>query len=199
MTRTLIAAAVIALVTGCNNPAPSVGTPAVTTAPDTNEMPLEFETEPLAVDSGSVTEQDPTRLAGAAWTAKQCVLSVPGDASELLAANGAPTRLQGFFIAPDDQPAGKFDIVLKGETENYHVPASTGWERTDVADFFKMPQLASSGFDVGADLSNVPAGRYKVDFLMDRDGAQYFCESGKYLLVAASTANGDRSPTEDGV
>lgn len=186
MKRTLIALAVVALVAGCNNsPAPGSDAAAVTTAPEESQKPLEFETTPLVVDAAAVTEQDPALRAGAAWTAKQCALTVPGDAAEMESASAGPTRLTGFFIAPDDQPAGEFDIVLKGETRNFRIPAKTGWDRSDVASFFKMPQLATSGFDVNADLSGVATGNYKVDFMLERAGAKHFCESGKTLVVKA--------------
>lgn len=186
MKRTLIALALVTLVAGCNKP--TTDGPAVTTAPSEAEKPVKFESTPLVVDAASVVEQDPKLIADAAWTTKQCVLTVPGDAAEMQGATSGPTRLTGFFIAPDDQPAGEFDIVLKGESTNYRIPAKTGWDRTDVADFFKLPQLASTGFDANVDLSMVPAGKYKVDFVLDRAGAKHFCESGKHLVLAGSTS-----------
>lgn len=195
MTRTMIALAALALAGGCNNPAPDPDAPAaVTTAPDEREMPLTFETAPMTVDAASVIQQDPAVLAAAAWTAKQCSLTVPGDAADFSSEVAGPTRFTGFFIGPDDQPAGDFKIVLKGQDADYLIPARTGWDRTDVADYFQLPQLASSGFDVNADLSGVAEGAYRVDFVLERNGA-FFCESGKRLLVENSA--GVASPSGD--
>ena len=178
-----------ATVVGCGQ-APSDGTPAVTTTPSEDAKPIKFETASLQVAAASVKEQDAAVLAAAEWTAKQCSLMLPGvpdSQHDLDAAAAGPTRLAGFFIAPDDQPAGEFEVVLKGDAKNYSFPAKTGWDRTDVADFFKMPQLASVGYDVMVDLSGVEAGKYEIDYMLDRSGKKFFCESGSNLVVQPAT------------
>lgn len=158
--------------------------PAATTTPPESRKPDRFETSPLVVDANSVVTQEKGILAGAAWTAKQCALTTPDDGDQLVAEeSGNQTRLAGYFIAPDDRPAGAFDIVLSGESVDYKVPSRTGWDRSDVAEFFKAPELASSGFDLNVDLGSLPSGEYKVDFLLDRDGTKFFCESGKRLVI----------------
>lgn len=143
-----------------------------------------FETAPLVVDSGSISEQDPAVLAAAEWTRKQCSLNVNNDEKEVSHDSGRAVQMSGFFIAPNDQPAGNFDIVLKGKEINYVIPAKTGWDRTDVAHYFNQPQLDSSGYDVHFVLpSNVHSGRYEVNFMVELEGKNFFCESGKVLLV----------------
>lgn len=187
MKHTLIAMAFIAALTaGCNQQAPADGTPAVTTTPSEAAKPIHFEVAPLQVGAKSINEQDRSVLAGAAWTAKQCSLTlkgIPESQMDIEAAKIGSTHFSGFFIDPRDQPAGEFEIVLKGEQKNFSIPAKTGWDRTDVADFFKLPQLANSGFDVMADLSTVPSGKYKIDYMVERDGAKFFCESGKTVVI----------------
>lgn len=185
-----LAFVLVAAVVGCSQ-APSGGDSAVTTAPREEAKPVQFETTPLQVAAASVKEQDPAVLAAAEWTAKQCSLTLPDmpdNQLDLDAAGTGPTHLAGFFIAPADQPAGDFEVVLKGEAKNYSFPVKTGWDRTDVADFFKMPQLASAGYDVMVDLSGVDAGKYKINYMVDRSGKKFFCESGRNLVVKASAA-----------
>lgn len=196
MKRTLLAMAVVVAMVGCTEQtgAPVSGTPAVTTSPPEAAKPVSFETAPLVVEADSVTVQDPAILAAAAWTQKQCVLTLPGDPAEFEANANGPTRLTGFMIAPDDTSAGTFEIVLKGEKTNYSIPAKTGWDRSDVADFFKMPQLADSGFDANVDLAKVMPGNYKVDYVVERGGSRHFCESGKTLVVKAG--GGSAAPAE---
>ena len=197
MKHTLLAMALVVAMVGCTEQtgAPISGTPAVTTTPSEAAKPMTFQTTPLIVEADSVTAQDPALLAAAAWTQKQCVLTLPGDPAEFKASPSGPTRLTGFKIAPDDTSAGAFEIVLKGETSNYSIPAKTGWDRTDVADFFKMPQLVSSGYDLMVDLSGVAAGRYKIDYMVDRGGKKFFCESGKHLVVKQPVADAAAQPT----
>lgn len=155
--------------------------PAVTTNPADVQKPA---TSPLLIDGAQVKLQEPSVLAGATWTTKQCSLTTPDDGKDLSAQANSPTRLEGFFIDPQDAPAGEFEIVLKGDGANYGIPAKTGWERADVATFFKVPALATAGYDVLVTLdSSVPKGEYDVDLMLERGGVKYFCESGKRLLV----------------
>lgn len=189
--RMKIAVCVVAVIAaGCtktpDNNAVNAASPAVTTTPPKEAPAPTFEAAPLTVSADMVKAQDPAILAAANWTAKQCDLTLSEGTdpkADVLAVQGGPTAFSGFFIDPKDQPAGDFKIILKGDGTQYAIPARTGWDRSDVASFFKMPQLANSGFDVRADLANVPDGRYKVDFLLSRGDLGYFCESGKTVVV----------------
>lgn len=182
--RLLFLASIWVIVAGCNR-APTDDSPSVTTSPSESAKPIEFQTAPIEIRADAVAKQDVAVLAAAAWTTKQCALVIK-DATdsevELVAASSGFTEMAGFFIDPEDHPAGEFQIVLKGNNSNYAIPARTGWDRTDVADYFKMPQLASSGYHVLADLAQLPSGSYEVDFMVARDGVNYFCESGKRLI-----------------
>lgn len=186
--KRLLTLAALAALAACNRQQPAAGG-AVTTTPTEAQKPLAFESAPLTVKADAVKEQDPAILAGATWTRKQCALTlkeVPDAQADVPAAASGSTHLAGFFIDPKDQPAGNFEIVLKGESKNFSIPAKTGWDRSDVAEFFKLPQLANSGYDVNVDLSGVPDGKYKIDYMADRGGTRYFCESGKNLVVASA-------------
>lgn len=183
--KRLFVLAVMTALAACSKQ-PAMTGPAVTTTPAEAQRPLVFESKPLEVKADGVKEQDPAVLAGATWTQKQCSLTLkdaPDTTVDVDANPDGVTELAGFFIDPGNQPAGEFQIVLKGETKNFSIPAKTGWDRSDVATYFKMPQLANSGYDVTADLAGVEPGKYKVDFMVDRSGTKYFCESGKSLVV----------------
>ena len=183
--KRLLMLAVMATLAACSKQPASTG-PAITTTPSDARKPSAFETAPLVVKADAVKEQDSAILAGATWTRKQCSLTlkgVPDSQVDVPAAVNGSTHLAGFFIDPKDQPAGSFEIVLKGDSKNFAIAAKTGWDRSDVAEFFKLPQLANSGYDVDVDLSGLPAGKYKIDYMVDRGGTRYFCESGKDLVV----------------
>lgn len=176
---------VATVMTACSRENPASRSPAVTTTPSAEEKPVFTEKEPLIVDPASISEQNPAVLASAAWTKRQCAVATPADGIELHAAvAGGATEIAGYFIAPDNAPAGAFDLVLKGESRNFHIPARTGWDRSDVAEYFNAPALASSGYRISVKLKpEVPAGAYELDLMLDRSGTKYFCESGKILIV----------------
>lgn len=137
----------------------------------------------VAIEPVAVVELDPVLREMASWTAKACEL-VTGEGSGMAVDADQVAIFEGFFIDPFDSPAGTFDIVLKGaDSRILAIPATTGASRPDVADFFKVRALERSGFRVSASLKDVPPGRYAVDFMLERAGQHYFCESGKQLVV----------------
>src|SRR4249919_1334333 len=175
----VIAAGVLA---GCQGQAPA---PAATqTASPTSAQAPEASAPAsvAAVDETKVVEFDAGSLKQATWTGKACDVKVPDGATETVATKGSANQIEGYVIDPSDAPAGAFDFILKGD-KSFSIPATTGASRPDVAEFFKIPALANSGFQFTTTLANVPAGRYTVDFVMDRNGTKFFCESGKTLVV----------------
>lgn len=184
MKQTILFAAIVAgMLTGCEGQAPaptasqtaSSSTPAQAPAAD---VPVAV----AAVDETKVVEFDAKVLTQATWTGKACDVKVPDGTTEKVVTKGTANLLEGYVIDPSDAPAGAFDFVLKGE-KSFQIPASTGAPRPDVAEFFKIPALETSGFQFTTTLASIPAGRYTVDFVMDRTGTKYFCESGKTLIV----------------
>lgn len=131
--------------------------------------------------ASSIREYDAGLLAKASWTGKACDLKVDSGDSIALS-KGAKVVLQGYLVDPANSPAGNFDLVLKGD-KSYAIALTTGYPRPDVAEYFKAPSLATAGFAVRTGLESVAPGTYTVDFVMDRDGATYFCESGKKVVV----------------
>jgi hypothetical protein len=175
----LFAAMTVGMLAGCEGqaPAPNVSQPATAAAP-TQSAPATV----AAADETKIGEFDATTLTKATWTGKACDVKVPDGTVEKVVTKGSANLLEGYVIDPSNAPAGEFEVVLKGE-KSFSIPASTGASRPDVAEFFKIPALATSGFQFTTTLESIPAGRYSVDFVMDRAGTKYFCESGKTLIV----------------
>lgn len=181
--RVAVLSAFFILAAGCHSEAPQR-----TAQGATDDGDAKSELPPMQVAATAVQEQAPAVLAKANWTRKACALTVANvddSVKEVPVAPGNPARLSGYFIDPEDQPAGDFSIVLLGLDRNYTFAAKTGWDRTDVAKYFGKPQLANSGFDVSVDLSGIPDGTYKVDYVVDRHTGSFFCESGKALTKAS--------------
>lgn len=182
----LTAAALAIALVGCNSPTAPAATDTPTVvipAPGDSAVTPPPVTEPaMVIDDASITELDPAVLAEASWTAKPCALSSEQDAKDIVAARGVPFVMEGYMVDPSNVPAGEFDVVLKG-AEQFRIPVKTGWQRQDVADFFKVPALVESGFLFSTTFGGVPAGRYDVDFVVEREGVNYFCESGKTLTL----------------
>ena len=180
MKRKVLFLITTALLAGCHSEAPQ----------REGKTKSKFETTPLTVQLSDVKEVDSQSLSAANWTRKSCALSVPEvpeTQKEIALGNTGHIRLSGYFIDPADQPAGKFEFALVGEKKTFIFPARTGWDRTDVAEYFEMPQLETSGFDVDVDLNSLPVGSYKINYLVDRKDGKFFCESGKILVKADST------------
>ncbi|RYE59288.1 MAG: hypothetical protein EOP20_05010 [Hyphomicrobiales bacterium] len=177
----MIVVIAVALV-GCNAQAPSAGAP---TAVAPLQAPTETgarEASPEIIVDASIVELDPAVLAGATWTAKACALTSEENAREITARRGQPLVMEGYVVDPSDAPAGGFDVVLKGDKQ-FRIPAHTGRSRPDVAAFFKVPALAEAGYLFSTTFGAVPPGTYAVDFMLERAGIKYFCESGKTLVL----------------
>ena len=183
---TLFAVIAAATLAACQGQAPAqspVATDAgVSSASNAQRTGFDMPQTVAAVDEAKVVEVDTAALTKATWTGKACDLKVPEGTSEMTVSKGGTNQLEGYVVDPADAPAGKFDFILKAD-KSFAIPASTGASRPDVAEFFKIPALATAGFKFTTTLANVPAGRYMVNFVMDRNGTQYFCESGKAIVV----------------
>lgn len=146
-------------------------------------QPKIAEPAQFIVDEASVGPLAEESLAKAEWTRKACSLDdVGGLKDAIVAKKGEASIWSGYVIDPIDTPAGDFSIVLKGATA-IAIPAKTGAYRPDVAEYFGHPALETAGFRVSTTLQSVPAGAYSVIFVLNRDGRDYFCESGKEITV----------------
>jgi hypothetical protein len=136
------------------------------------------------VASGKVVLLDSDALVGAQSTGTACSLDTIDDsyAKEASLENTKPHVFRGWMLSESRQPAGKFDLVLKG-TPSYAIAASTGETRKDVGEYFKDPAMSTAGFSVSSDLSGVPAGVHDIIFVIERNGRTYYCDSGKKLSL----------------
>ena len=130
----------------------------------------------------AISEFDASQPASAIWTGKACDLKTPEGSSSLELAKGGEVVFEGYLIDPTDAPGGDFSLVLKG-TPSYAIAMTTGQPRPDVAEYFKVPALASAGFAGRTALEGVAPGSYTMSFVMIRDGQQFFCDSGKTISV----------------
>jgi len=123
------------------------------------------------------------RLASAHWTRQACSLDMVDQGPPGVEISRKDVhRLDGFLLGQDGLAAGGFHVVLKG-ADQFRAPARTGKARPDVAAYFRRPELAAAGFEIGLSLAAVPPGAYEVVFLIDRPQGDYFCESGKRIRV----------------
>lgn len=153
---------------GCSEPPPPRSAAAVAPAPDS---------------AGAPRPVDVAALDAAEWTRQACDLTVPDGGGVLRHRPGTATVFEGFFIGPDNRPAGAFDFVLRGPAGAHAVSTETGFPRPDVATYFKNEALAAAGFRFSSTLDGIPAGTYDVDFHVETSGKRYFCESGKQVEI----------------
>lgn len=74
-------------------------------------------------------------------------------------------------------------IVLAGSHAKYSVAVPTGAQRPDVAKAQGKPELVTSGYQVNADLSGVPAGTYTVELHYHAAGKAWRCDTTRTLSV----------------
>jgi hypothetical protein len=138
-----------------------------------------------AVAEGGITTLDPAVLSEAKWTGAGCSLdTVDGNYSKdgVRLTSGKSHVFRGWILNAAKQPAGKFGLVFKGAT-TFVVAASTGVSRSDVGAFYKNPALNSAGFNFSTTLTPIPAGDYRMSFIIQESGHAHFCDAGKTLTV----------------
>lgn len=90
-------------------------------------------------------------------------------------------KLIGFGIGKSKgEPLGAFTAYLASAAAVYKIAGQTDLERPDVVAFFKAPGTLKSGFQVNADLREVPAGDYMI--YLQGAGGQY-CPTHHVLRV----------------
>lgn len=109
---------------------------------------------------------------------------VDGPAKEVTSvANPAQVKLVGWGAnaAAGTSPQSVF-IELAGATP-YFIKASTGVQRPDVATTLKKPGLATSGWEVAANLTDLPAGTYPLKLLMVDGNQGLSCDTHRSLQI----------------
>jgi len=72
-------------------------------------------------------------------------------------------KLIGFgTVKSKGEPLGAFTAYLAGTAAVYKIAGKTDLERPDVVSFFKAPGTLKSGFQIDADLREVPTGDYMI-------------------------------------
>lgn len=94
-----------------------------------------------------------------------------------------PLHLRGWLSNAEHKPAGQFRLVLSGESSAWAIPASTGALRPDVSKYYGQPALGIAGFDLMADLAQLPAGTYAIMLVFEADGGLLTCDAGKRLQL----------------
>jgi len=104
----------------------------------------------------------------------------PNDAS---ISDKARITLQGWA---GNVPAGtspqQIFIEFEGASKVY-IQAAHGLKRPDVADFFKKPGLADTGWVAYADLSEMAAGAYKVRIIQVEGQSGLVCDSNHSIVI----------------
>lgn len=72
-------------------------------------------------------------------------------------------------IKSKGEPLGSFTALLASDRGVYRMSGQTNLERPDVVAFFKTPGMLKSGFQIDADLRDLPAGDYRI-FLQGSGG-----------------------------
>lgn len=114
-----------------------------------------------------------------------CALDVVNDqpAKDALISDKARVKLHGWA---GNVPAGtspkQVVIELEGPSKVY-VETALGIKRPDVADAFKKPGLADTGWIAYADLSEAAAGTYKVHIIQVEGHSGLVCDSNKSIAI----------------
>ena len=168
-TTTTTTVAVVALVlaaalSGCNSEnsapkdasAPAEAPGAAASATPAQALPVDDNNSPSQVQGG--------------WRANgvdglQCQLdTISGQAAKTgqKIRREAGISLEGWAFENGQAPVEKLALILVKGEEAYAARAKGGIARPDVAEAFKLPALANTGFTTMMDLSAVPAGTYAL-------------------------------------
>lgn len=153
-----------------------------------SEKQPEKAAAPVATPAPSFAKATAVRPA-----AIQSTQSLP-DACRLDAVNDQPAKdawisekarikLSGWAgnVAAGTSPKQIF-VELEGPSKAY-IQAAHGIKRSDVADHFKKPGLADTGWVAYADLSGMAAGDYKVRIIQVEGQAGLVCDSKNSIVI----------------
>ena len=89
-----------------------------------------------------------------------------GSKNNYAVRKGKAYKLIGFSTNVEKGAVPKSIVMLLVGAESYAINATTGLERPDVATYFKVPALASAGYQIDAGFDVVNPGEY-ADFVLD--------------------------------
>lgn len=143
------------------------------------------ETSKLRVDSASIVGFNPLRRENGTWTKQGCTLTFPENKDLIEVTSSSLHLFEGFFLSYESSDPGAFEFVLLGKPYSYAIPVRTNVDRTDVAEYFKKESALHTGYRFETSLDGVEPGIYMVDLFYQKDGVDYFCETGKKMNVKA--------------
>lgn len=97
-------------------------------------------------------------------------------------ASGSDVIFGGWAGNGQGQAAEQFVLVLKGTSDSYAVPLTTGVERADVAKAWNSEGMAKSGYNVSASLAGVTADTYAL-YAADPANSAADCDLHRTLTV----------------
>ena len=72
---------------------------------------------------------------------------------------------------------------IKQDTGFYYIKTASGTKRQDVADVFKKPGLADTGWEVFVSLSDMPGGIYEVHIMMLVEDKWLTCDTKRVIQI----------------
>lgn len=141
------------------------------------------EPELLEIPSSAITVFNPLRRENGTWTGKGCTWTTPANKDIVEATVGSRLAVDGYFLTHESGDPGSFEFVLLGKAKSYAIPVRTNYDRPDVAEYFKSPNALHTGYRFAITLEGVDPGSYDVDLFYQVDGVDFFCETGKKLLI----------------
>lgn len=176
----------------------SVGVLAAALAACGNSTPLPSSgpaSSASAAVSGPAAAYTPSSGAFAAVPASALQGRAPTSSCNLDAVNGQPVggaplpqastaMFAGWAADAEDKAVpANVQLVLHGDHADYGVEAATGMPRPDVASANKLSVLATSGYEVRADLAAVAPGTYTPVLEFDVVGKRLTCTTQAKVTV----------------
>ena len=115
-----------------------------------------------------------------------CALDIVNDKLVITSASAQlhkPLSMQGWITNSDGQAPGKFDLLLIEGPDVYGVKVASGINRPDVAKVLHSQDAESAGFNINAQSSSVPAGKYRVIIRLVSNGRAEFCDTQRSIII----------------
>lgn len=113
------------------------------------------------------------------FTRAQCKLDLVSGLpakSRMEVAHGSGAAFEGWAFVKGQPPFSKMLLVLTGTgKKRFVVPVNTGILRNDVAQAFGDSSLATSGFAVTADITDLPSGYYNLSVQAETSNGLALC------------------------
>ena len=105
-----------------------------------------------------------------------------GSKNNYAVKRGTAYKLIGFATNSETSTVPKSIVILLVGAESYGISATTGLERPDVATYFKIPALASAGYQIDAGFDAVNPREYAVFVLDEKE--RIVCPTHQTITVS---------------